>query len=223
MRQSLPFHLATPGLTDVLPRALLVSAALTLSACGGSGTDAGIPTPPATPAPAPTPAPSPSPGTPSPSPTPTGSTVCGSAFLGSATAQFGTSNCSSGSCANTSPTSAIDNNRDTAAVMTFAGSSGTMTLIARTQAGTVVPAGKMAGALISLSSQTAVSATLSFTTYLNNALQETGGRVSNTVSPSTSTTPNFQRFANTKPYDRIDVIVEQSGSMTTRVFEVCGE
>ena len=96
-------------------------------------------------------------------------------------------------------------------------------LRAHTQPGTVVPAGKMAGALISLTSQMAVSTTLSFNTYLNDTMQETVGTVSNTLSPSTSTTPNFQRFPNSKPYDRIDVVVEQTGSVTTRIFEVCSE
>jgi len=107
--------------------------------------------------------------------------------------------------------------------MSFTGAGGTITLQSRTQPGTVVPAGRMAGALISLASQTAVSTTLSFTTYLNDTMQETVGSVSNTASPSTNTSPNFYRYANTKPYDRIDVVVEQSGSVTTRIFEVCSE
>lgn len=81
----------------------------------------------------------------------------------------------------------------------------------------------MAGALIALTSETAVSTTLSFNTYLKDALQETGGRVSNVLSPSASATPNFYRFSNTKPYDRIDVVLEQSGSVTARIFEVCSE
>ena len=194
---------ASPHSTRKMPRVLLVSTAFALAACGGGGGNG-----------------SPSPAPPSPSP---GSTVCGSAFLGNATAQFSPDNCSSNGCANTGAPNAIDNNRDTAAVMTYAGTGGTMRLIARTQSGTVVPAGRMAGALISLGSQTAVSTTLSFTTYLDNAVQETGGRTTNTASPSTSTTPSFQRFANTKPYNRIDVVVEQSGNVTTRVFEMCSE
>ena len=107
--------------------------------------------------------------------------------------------------------------------MSFTGAGGTITLRAHAQPGTVVPAGRMAGALIAVASQTAVSTTLSFNTYLNDTMQETVGTVSNILSPSTNTTPNFQRFANSKPYDRIDVVVEQSGSVTTRIFEVCSE
>lgn len=107
--------------------------------------------------------------------------------------------------------------------MSYTGPGGGLTLIARTQAGTVVPAGQKAGALISMTSQTAVATTLSFNTFLNNVMQESGGRVENTLSPSTNTTPNFQRFTNTKPYDRIDVVVEQSGSVSTRIFEICSE
>lgn len=217
------FHpVAMRKLVGAVPRLVLVSATLAVTACGGGTEAVGSPSPAPTPTPA-TPSPPSTPSTPSPTPTPTPNTVCGSAFLGNATAQFGSSNCSTGSCANTGPANAIDNNRDTAAIMTFSGSNGTMILSARTQSGTVVPAGKMAGALLSLASQTAVSTTVSFKTYLNNAEQETGGRTTNTVSPSTSTTPNFQRFANTKAYDRIDVIVEQSGSVTTRIFEICSE
>ncbi len=199
------------------PRVLLISAALALSACGGGGGD--VPSPSPAPAPTPSPLPTPAP-TPAPSPSPSG-TVCGSAFLGNATSTF-TSLCN-GFCTNTAPTDAIDNDADSAAVMSFTGAGGTITLRARTQPGTVVPAGRMAGALISLASQTAVSTTLSFNTYLNDTMQETVGSISNTASPSTNTTRNFYRYVNTKPYDRIDVVVEQSGSVTTRIFEVCSE
>lgn len=193
------------------PCVILISAMLALSSCGGGSGDAPSPSP----APAPTPTP-----VPTPTPTPSG-TVCGSAFLGNATAIF--SGVCNGFCTNTAPGDAIDNDADTASVMSFTGAGGTIMLRAHTQPGTVVPAGKMAGALISLTSQMAVSTTLSFNTYLNDTMQETVGTVSNTLSPSTSTTPNFQRFPNSKPYDRIDVVVEQTGSVTTRIFEVCSE
>ncbi len=98
-----------------------------------------------------------------------------------------------------------------------------MMLTATTQPGVVVPAGKMAGALIAFASQAAVSTRLSFSTYLDGAIQESGGGFDNVLSPSTSTTPNFYRFPNGKPYNRIDVVVEQSGSLTTRIFEMCSE
>lgn len=198
-----------------------------LTACGGGGggnddspMSSPAPSPPPSP-PSPTPPSPPSPPSPNPSPA---NTVCGSAFLGNAVAEFSGDNCGSNAgCANTGAPNAIDNNRDTAAVMSYTGPGGGLTLIARTQTGTVIPAGQKAGALISMTSQAAVATTLSFTTYLNNVMQESGGRVENTLSPSTNTTPNFQRFTNTKPYDRIDVVVEQSGSVTTQIFEVCSE
>ena len=107
--------------------------------------------------------------------------------------------------------------------MTSSGAGGTMKLTAITQPGLVVPAGQMAGALVSFVSQTALSNRLTFNTYLNDTLQESGGGFDNVLSPSSSSTPNFYRFSNSKPYNRIDVVVEQSGSVTTRIFEICSE
>lgn len=201
--------------SSTVPRIIILGAALSIAACGGSG--GGSASPSSAPAPAQNPSPPSPPGS---SPT---TTVCGSAFLGNATVQFSSANCSNSLCSNTGAPNAIDNDRDTAAVMSFSGPSGTSMLTATTQPGVVVPAGKMAGALISFGSQTAVSTRLTFNTYLNDTLQESGGGFDNVLSPSTNTTPNFYRFANGKPYNRIDVVVEQSGSVTTQIFEMCSE
>lgn len=107
--------------------------------------------------------------------------------------------------------------------MSFTGVQGAFTLRATTQAGTVVPAGRQAGALLAHVADAAVSVTVTINTFLDDAMQETVGSTSSTASPSTSATPNFVRFANTKPYNRIDVVVQRMGDVTTRVFEVCSE
>lgn len=213
---------ASPRLVEQMPRVLLISAAVALSACGGGGSTS--PTPAPAPAPSPVPNPAPSPG-PSPSPSPTNGTVCGSAFLGRAEAIFTFSNCSG--CTTASPTDAIDNNRDSSADIAYQGAGGAVTLRVTMQPGVVVPAGRQAGALISFPPTPEVSRSLSIATFLNGVQQESGGGFTNNVaSPSTTSTPNFYRFPNNTPYDRIDIVVERNGVAVddpVRIFEVCSE
>jgi hypothetical protein len=193
---------------------LLSSAAITLAACsGGSGGDSSSQTP--NPVPSPTPA-------------PPGSTVCGAAFLGNASAVFSSSSCIKCQSPDSSKAGrAIDNDAATAAEMDFSsGGSGTIVLRATTQSGTVVAAGNKAGVLIQYPAGAVASESLDITTFLAGQQQERVGGFSNSGNSTTTSTPNFFRYANTKPYDRIEVTVTRNGDASTsavRIIEVCSE
>lgn len=101
-----------------------------------------------------------------------------------------------------------------------------MVFTATTQPGTVVPAGRMAGALIQFPTDASLSNSLQITTFLDGQMQQSGAGFMNGASPTTASTPNFYRFPNSKPYNRIDVTLSQQGSATTsatRIIEICSE
>lgn len=147
---------------------------------------------------------------PAPSNSPTANTVCGPGFLGNASASFSAANCTT--CATTMPAKAIDNDADTAAEANFAGGGGVVTLKAVTRPGTVVAAGRLAGALVQFPAGAVTLASLDVSTYLDDQKQESGGGFMNAQGDSTTTsTLNYYRFRTTKPYNRIDLTIERRG------------
>lgn len=194
-------------LASAVPRIALLCATLCVAACGGSGGSSGSPSP-----------------LPSPLPTPNGSTVCGSAFLGNGKVSFINTGCTD--CSSRRGNEAIDNNRDTAAGMSYQGAGGALTLSATTQPGTVVPAGRKAGALITIPANNDARNGLTITTFLSGQQQESFTGFGSTASPTTTETTNFYRPANTKPYDQIHLVIERRGVVTgpeVKVVEICSE
>ena len=188
-------QIATPRVFEVAPRALLLSAALALPACGGGGDD-GVDA---------------------------DLQGCTSISGGGTQVSF-TSSAGCPSCASADNARAADGNFDSAATMQMGpGGAATIELRVTAQDGVIFPSGSSVGLAYSLATDAQAGLTPSFVTYLNGVQQETRTSSVNGVGSGSGQKQSTQFRAN-RQFDAVAFSVNRAGSagsLTAQFFEAC--